>query len=157
MPDQRAPKPDQIRDLSQATRGWGWVDHRIRWFWDDMTQHELLLYFFLSASADRDGCCWPSTRQMTRALKIGPASVIKARQMLEERNLLACRKDEFSQRIIFQLLPLPIQTNESVEIPMKKTISRGTKKTTDSTEAPTEEQFAKNLEYLSNIKKMLDE
>lgn len=156
MPDPRVPTPENIRDISQATRGFGWIDHRISWFWDNMTQHELLLYFYLVATADRDGCSWHSNRQMTKVLKIGPSSIIKARQMLEERGIISCKKDDLSQRIIFQVLPLPIEKNESVEIPMTKDLSaKKPKKVLE--EVPSDEQFVKNMEHLSRIKEILND
>jgi len=151
------PRPDGIRDPQQATRGWGWIDHRIDWFWEDLDQQELLVYFYLSTVADRDGCSWHSVRTITRILKIGPASLIKARDSLAERGLIAFSKDDFSKRIMYQVLPLPIEQNERVEIPIKKEPSSKKKnKTAQKADTPTEEQHQNNLMYLSKIQEIID-
>jgi hypothetical protein len=89
-----------------------------------MSREELLLYFFLVSAANEQGCSWWSTRQITKVLKVGPATMIKARQMLEERNLIATRKDDLSGRTVYQVLSLPIDENIRIEIPMKKNLRK---------------------------------
>jgi len=114
----KPPKPEKIRQMT-AGHSFGWVDHRIKWFWEDMSREEILLYFFLITVSNEQGCSWWSSRKITKILKIGPAYLQRAREMLEKRNLIAVRKDEMSQRTIYQLLPLPIEENVRIEIPMK--------------------------------------
>lgn len=116
MDRQQPPRPDKIRRM---TGGFGWVDHRLRWFMEDMKQEESLLYFFLVIVANEQGCSWWSSRKITKMLKIGPASLQRAREVLERRGMIATKKDGLSGRIIYQLLPLPIEENERVEIPVK--------------------------------------
>jgi len=155
----RIPKPEKIRTLEGTTNGWGWIDHRLKWFWDDMTQEELLLYTYLITSSDKDGCCWDSCRQMTRVLKMGPKSLITARGMLEERGLIACKKDDLSQRIIYQLLSLPIETNQPVEIPLKKKLLKknAAKDNAGSVPQPlSDDQHQRNLLHLSSIQEIIN-
>ncbi|MFH1537669.1 MAG: hypothetical protein ABIH66_01830 [bacterium] len=116
MDRQQPPRPDKIRKM---TGGFGWVDHRLRWFMEDMRQEEILLYFFLVIAGNEQGCSWWSTRKITKMLKIGPKSLQNARETLDRRGMISTRKDELSGRIIYQLLPLPIEENERVEIPVK--------------------------------------
>lgn len=151
------PKPDNIRTINDGgVSSWGWIDHRIEWFMDDMTQEEILLYFFLAASCDKNGCSWYSSRHIQKLLKIGPATLIRARQMLEERGLISTRKDELSQRTIYQVLPLPIQENERIQIPMKRKVTKNpTSKTKDKEPVPakTEEHSREiGLKYLEDIR-----
>ncbi len=102
----------------QETRPFAWFDKRVEWFWDDMTQHELLLYFYLVTVGDmQTGCSCHSSREITRVLKIGPSSLIKARKRLVKRRVIAVSKDELSNRTIYQVLPLPILENDRIDIP----------------------------------------
>ena len=158
------PKPDQIRQISG---GFGWVDHRIKWFWDEMTQEELLLYFFLVSVSNEQGCSWWSTRQITKVLKMGPATLIRAREMLEERSLIGTKKDEFSQRTIYQVLPLPIEKNTPLEIPLKKQLKKNPSKKQsaglpDASPSPAEgatvekePETERALEFLEEIRRNL--
>lgn len=142
------------------TNGWSWIDHRLKWFWDDMTQEELVLYLYLVTASDRFGCCWDPSRQMTRTMKMSPKSLITARRMLEERGIIACKKDDLSQRIIFQLLPLPIETNQPVEIPLKKQLgkkkSANKKPATEKSAELSNDRHEKNLLELSKIQEIID-
>ncbi len=122
----KPPRPDRVRDINSGST-WGWVDHRLEWWLEDLTQEEVLLYFYLIMKSDRNGCSWCSTREMQKRLKMGPSTIIRARQMLEERGLIAAEKDELSQRYIYQVMSLPIQENERLQIPMIKK-GRPTKK-----------------------------
>jgi predicted transcriptional regulator len=115
----KPPRPDRVRDINSGST-WGWVDHRIEWWLEDLSQEEVLLYFYLIMKSDRNGCSWCSTRTMQKQLKMGPSTIIRARQMLEERGLIATEKDELSQRYIYQVMSLPIQENERLQIPIKR-------------------------------------
>ena len=89
-----------------------------------MSQAELLLYFFLATNANEQGCSWWSSRKICKVLKIGPATLIKARETLEQRRLIATTKDEIGQRTIYQVLPLPIMTNDKIEVPYKPLLKK---------------------------------
>jgi len=133
-----------------------WIDVRIKDFMDVMTQEELLLYFFLISASNEQGVSWWSSRAITKKMKIGPASLIRARRMLEERGLISTRQDEFSQRTIYQLLDLPIEIiRDSIEIPKirqveKKTAAgkKGTKKSSTEINDEAHEVALKALEEI---------
>lgn len=142
------------------TGTFGWVDHRFRHFWEDLSREELLLYFFLVTVADSQSCSWWSTRKIAKILKIGPATLIRAKQMLEERHLISTRKEALSQRVIYQVLPLPIEENTRIEIPIKYSVKRSQPKAKQrDTAAPEEleEQRRINISHLSGLKDLLDE
>jgi hypothetical protein len=117
----KAPKPDLVR---QPEGRYGWVDHRFKWFWEELSREELLLYYFLITTSNIEGCSWYSSRKICKVLKIGPATLIRARQTLEQRRLIATNKDELSQRTIYQVLPLPIDENARIQIPLKPTVEK---------------------------------
>ena len=164
MSTTKIPRPDLVRQLEGS---FSWIDHRIKWFWEDMSPAELLLYFFLVSTSDAAGCSWYSSRQICKILKIGPATLISARGTLEQRLLIAANKDEFSGRTIYQVLPLPIDKNVSVEIPIKPKIQKNSGKPKQD-EAPQselaqeaaravapEERVSRNLKHLENIQNLL--
>lgn len=149
------PQPDRIRQLAG---GFGWVDHRIKWFWDDMSREELLLYFFLVSVSNEQGCSWYSTRQITRVLKIGNHTMMKARETLEERKLIATRKDEMSGRTVYQLLPLPMVVEDRKEVPYKKEVKKKggwAPEQAPAAEMTSEEQHEKGLRWLEEIQAKL--
>lgn len=153
----QVPKPDAIRTPSAQ---WGWIDGRFKWFWDDLSQAELLLYFFLVTTSDAQGCSWWSTRKICKILKIGPATLIKARHDLEQRMLIATTKDELSQRIVYQVLPLPIDENVRIEIPIKTAIQKkpaAPQSADDETNplALSVEQIASNVNNVQRLKDLL--
>ncbi len=128
---------------------------------DVMAQEEMLLYFFLCAASNHEGCSWWSTRQITKKLKIGPATLIRARKTLEERGLIATRQDEFSQRTIYQVLPLPIEViREQIEIPRIKQVSKPApgkgKATAKDSAEPEKDEIEVGLKYLEQISKKLN-
>jgi hypothetical protein len=151
------PSPDKIRQMSGS---FGWVDHRFRFFWEDLSREEILLYFFLVTVADAQSISWWSTRKIAKTLKIGPATLLRAKAMLEQRKLISTRKDALSQRIIYQVLPLPIDENVRIEIPIKYAVSKSPKKDNPNSEATmahqTDEQRELNMKHLVRIQELLD-
>lgn len=151
------PKPDLVRS---PEGGFAWVDHRIKMFWDEMSREELLLYFFLISTSNATGCSWYSSRQITKILKIGPETLIRARETLERRRLIATKKDELSQRIVYQVLPLPVEENQDrLQIPYKpkiekKPLKSSRKKESGSDRAP-ETQHSLNIQNLEKIQDFL--
>ena len=154
MDSSQAPRPDMIR---QIQGGFGWIDHKFKWFWDDLSREELLLYFFLATTSNEFGCSWYSSRKICKILKIGPATLIRARQTLEQRRLIATKKDELSQRTIYQVLPLPIDKNVSVEIPIKPNVDRKPQPSQKQTLQPavSQEQQSLNMKNLERIQSLL--
>ncbi|MEW5946456.1 MAG: hypothetical protein AB1742_09680 [bacterium] len=148
------PRPPEMDNIREIKGSFGWVDHRIKWFWDDMDRDEILLYFFLISVSNEQGCSWWSSRKITKVLKIGPASLIKARKSLEKRRLIATRKEKLSNRTIYQVLPLPIDEGVKVEIPIRREhVSderRGKRHLSD-------EQFQLNAEGLRRVGDLLGE
>lgn len=155
----KPPRPDTIRAIE---RGFGWIDHRFKWFWEDLAQGELLLYFFLATTSNEQGCSWWSNRKICKVLKVGPATLIRARQTLEQRRLIATTKDPLSQRIIYQVLPLPIDQNVRIEIPIKPSVQKKSpKKPADKAKtravATEDDRRSSNLKNLQKMQQMLRE
>jgi hypothetical protein len=150
----KAPKPDLVR---QPEGRYGWVDHRFKWFWEELSREELLLYYFLITTSNAEGCSWYSSRKICKILKIGPATLIRARQTLEQRRLIATDKDELSQRTIYQVLPLPIDENVRIQIPLKPTIEKETgPKTKDKNPASDfDERHTSNIRNIEKIQNLL--
>lgn len=144
----------------QETRPFAWFDKRIEWFWDDMTQHELLLYFYLVTVADmQTGCSCHSSREITSVLKIGPSSLIKARKRLEKRRIISVSKDELSNRTIYQVLPLPIMENERIDIPRLVDVEQKKKPKSKKKKNPADsqaDQQERNRQQLQKLQEMLD-
>ena len=152
----KAPKPDQIRKLEGP---FCWIDHRFKWFWEELSREELLLYFFLVTTGNADGCSWYSSRKICKVLKIGPATLIRARETLEQRRLICSSTDELSNRTIYQVLPLPIEENVRIQIPIKPTVQKKPaepKYRTEDSAAPAQvEQHSMNMMNLERIQDFL--
>lgn len=152
------PRPDRLR---QIEGGFGWVDHRLRYFWDELSREELLLYFFLCTTSNEQGCSWYSTRKICKILKIGPATLIRARQILEQRRLIATKKDDLSQRTIYQVLPLPIEKNVTIEVPIKPKIdikkkTKAGQKIETSETRQLEDQHSLNMSNIEKLQQLLN-
>ena len=147
------PAPPRVDKIRQLSGGFGWVDHRIKWFWEDMNREEILLYFFLITVSNEQGCSWWSTRKITKILKIGPAYLQRARERLERRKLIAVKKDEISQRTIYQILPLPIEENTRVEIPLGLKLKD---KEEEGGHFVSEQQQKINLENIEKLRNYLE-
>ena len=94
-------KPDRIRNIRDCT--FGWVDHGFlhQGFLNLLSQHELLLYYFLITVADRNGISFYDYERICQFLKLEVDDYIQARHQLCKRSLIA------SENGIFQVLPLP--------------------------------------------------
>ena len=92
--------PDRRRKISG---GFAFIEHRFLrdGFWTGLTQHELLLYFFLVLAADRQGLSFYGYDRICSLLRISVDEYIVARDGLIAKNLLA-----FDGRL-FQVLSLP--------------------------------------------------
>lgn len=149
----KAPRPDLIR---QPEGSYGWVDHRFKWFWDELSREELLLYYFLITTSNIEGCSWYSSRMICKTLKIGPATLIKARETLVQRQLIATVKDELSQRTIYQVLPLPIDENVRIQIPIKHAVEKAPKPVnTEQNATAAEDQKSLNMRNIEKIQGLL--
>jgi DNA-binding transcriptional MocR family regulator len=135
----RPPKPDQIR---RPDGGFSWIDQRFRYFWEDLSREELLLYYFLVQTANHEGVSWYSVRHMCRVLKIGHATLQRARESLEQRRLIATEKDDVRNCIIYQVLPLPMVVNERMEVPYKPAVQKKPSRTEKAKSGPQNEQPA---------------
>ncbi len=82
--------------------GWSWVDRRFLREHGDYLSHEaLLLYFFLTAVADRHGLSFYSDHRLCSRLQLSPPVLERARQELLDRDLIA------HQLPLVQVLSLP--------------------------------------------------
>jgi hypothetical protein len=71
--------------------GWSWVDRRfVRDYAEHLSREAVLLYFFLSAVADREGLSFYSDASIGLLLRMRPEAVARARDELVEHDLLAC-------------------------------------------------------------------
>jgi hypothetical protein len=71
--------------------GWSWVDRRfVRDYAEHLSREAVLLYFFLSAVADRQGLSFYSDARIGLLLRMRPEAVARARNELVEQDLLAC-------------------------------------------------------------------
>jgi len=95
--------PERLRKISGS---FSWIDHRIltHGFLKAMTNHEILLYFFLVLVGDKNGISFYSYDKICQLLKIELDDYIKARDLLIHRSLIACHQGRF------QVLELPKQT-----------------------------------------------
>ena len=157
MASPKIPKPDHIRKLEAP---FCWIDQRFKWFWEELSREELLLYFFLVSTGNADGCSWYSSRKICRILKIGPATLIRARGTLEQRLLIATDKDELSNRTVYQVLPLPIEENVRIQIPIKPSVAKKPEKTKDRRTAgvadpDTSDQHSLNMMNIERIQSFL--
>lgn len=87
-------RPDCIRKI---TGSFSWIDHRIilEGFILSMSQHEILLYFFLVLVGDKNGVSFYIYDKICRFLKISPDDYARARNRLIERNLVAYEQGRF--------------------------------------------------------------
>jgi len=89
--------------IRQITGSFSWIPHQFlrNNFWSSLSQHELLLYFFLVMAADRQGLSYYSFDKICSLLSVTPDEYILARNNLIEKDLIAF--DGF----MFQVLSLP--------------------------------------------------
>src|ERR1700724_2562492 len=82
--------------------GWSWVDRRfLREHGDYLSREAMLLYFFLTAVADRHGLSFYSDHTLTSRLRLSQEVLERARQELLDRDLIA------HQLPLVQVLSLP--------------------------------------------------
>jgi hypothetical protein len=82
--------------------GWSWVDRRfLREHGDYLSREAMLLYWFLTAVADRHGLSFYSEHTLTSRLRLSQPVLAKAREELLDRDLIA------HQLPLVQVLSLP--------------------------------------------------
>lgn len=111
--------PERIREIQGS---FAFIQHRFLQdgFWQELTHHELLLYFFLVLVADRQGLSFYSYDKICSILKITLEEYIEARDGLIYRDLIAFNGT------LFQVLSLPEEPvkTESGPITRKEEILR---------------------------------
>jgi hypothetical protein len=92
--------PARIRTISGS---FAFIEHRFlrHGFWTSLSQHELLLYFFLVMVADRQGLSFYSYDKICSLLTLSVDDYILARDSLINKDLLAF------DGTFFQVLSLP--------------------------------------------------
>jgi hypothetical protein len=84
--------------------GWSWVDRRfVREHMAYLSREAVLLYFFLSAVADKHGLSFYGDGTLATLLRMTPPALIQARDELLARDLIA-HEMRFTQ--VLSLLPL---------------------------------------------------
>ena len=92
--------PERLR--RPPATGWSWVDRRfLHEHADHLSRDAVLLYFFLSAAADRHGLSFYGDATLASRLRLPLAAVIQARDDLLARDLIAHRPP------LTQVLSLP--------------------------------------------------
>jgi hypothetical protein len=93
-------RPERLRRI---TGSFSWVDHRLvsDGFLQQMSQQEILLYFFLVLVGDKNGLSYYSYDRICGLLKIDPDDYLRACRGLEQKALIAYEKG------LFQVLQLP--------------------------------------------------
>lgn len=101
MPHATPIMPEQIRNIRHST--FGWIDHNFlhHGFLQALSQHELLLYFFLILVADRNGVSFYDYQRICQYLNLELDDYIQARDGLCNRSLITQHNG------VFQVLPLP--------------------------------------------------
>ena len=85
------------------TTGWSWVDRRfVREHMAYLSREAVLLYFFLSAVADKHGLSFYGDGTLATLLRITPPALVQARDELLARDLIA-HEVRFTQ--VLSLLP----------------------------------------------------
>ena len=83
--------------------GWSWVDRRfVREHMAYLSREAVLLYFFLSAVADKHGLSFYGDGTLATLLRITPPALVQARDELLARDLIA-HEVRFTQ--VLSLLP----------------------------------------------------
>ena len=83
--------------------GWSWVDRRfVREHMAYLSREAVLLYFFLSAVADKHGLSFYGDGTLATLLRITPPALVQARDELLTRDLIA-HEVRFTQ--VLSLLP----------------------------------------------------
>jgi hypothetical protein len=84
--------------------GWSWIDRRfLREHAERLSREALLLYFFLSAVADRHGLSFYSDGTLATLLRMTPQALAAARDELLAHDLIA------HERPLTQVLSLPLR------------------------------------------------
>ncbi len=100
MIDKHLLVPQRLR--RPPSTGWSWVDRRfLREHGDHLSQQAQLLYWFLTAVADRHGLSFYSDHTLTSRLRLSPPELERVREELLQRDLIA------HQLPLVQVLSLP--------------------------------------------------
>jgi hypothetical protein len=93
--------PSRLRRPPET--GWSWVDRRfVREHMAYLSREAMLLYFFLSAVADKHGLSFYGDGTLATLLRMTPPALIQARDELLARDLIA-HEVRFTQ--VLSLLP----------------------------------------------------
>ena len=89
--------------VRRITGSFAFIEHRFLrdGFWDSLSRHELLLYFFLILVADRNGVSYYSYDKIYSILRISMDEYLDARNALIDKDLIAF------DGYFFQVLSLP--------------------------------------------------
>jgi len=100
MQKKRIVLPERIRKINGS---FAFIEHRFlrEGYWDLLSHHELILYFFLVLVSDRQGISFYGTEKICSYCGLSPQELFVARNKLIEKNLIAF--DE----LVFQVLSLP--------------------------------------------------
>jgi hypothetical protein len=96
--------PDRVRKIDGS---FAFIEHRFlrEGFWNTLSHHELLLYFFLILAADRHGLSFYAYDKICTLVRISVDEYLLARNALMDKDLIA-----FDGRM-FQVLSLPQSAN----------------------------------------------
>jgi len=101
MIEKRILAPERLRRPPRS--GWSWIDRRfVREHAERLSREAVLLYFFLSAVADRHGLSFYGDGALASLLRLTPPTLAQARDELLEHDLIAY------ERPLTQVLSLPL-------------------------------------------------
>ena len=103
--------------VRRITGSFAFIEHRFLrdGFWDSLSRHELLLYFFLILVADRNGVSYYSYDKIYSLLRISADGYLTARNALIDKDLISF------DGYFFQVLSLP---EKPVNQPLRLLTSR---------------------------------
>lgn len=119
MITKRVLNPDRIRKVG---KGFSFIPHRFLTggFLSSLNPHELLLYFFLVLSGDRNGLSFYSYDKICSLLQMSLDQYIQARNGLMEKDLIAF------DGTIYQVLSLPKQPVKKSALSSRQILLRTT-------------------------------
>jgi len=102
MQKKRVLQPQRVRKINGS---FAFIEHRFlrEGFWNRLSHHELVLYFFLILVADREGLSFYGKEKICSYCGFSPEEYLVARNGLIQKNFIA-----FDEQL-FQVLSLPAE------------------------------------------------
>ena len=112
--------PIDTKNIRSIKGSFGWIDANFKLFLDKISQEAKLFYYTLCLYSDRNGMCSLSQREIMESTQLGFRRIIKGRDELIEKKLIASEHQHHKTK--FQLLDIPV---DKFEIIKTQQISKG--------------------------------